>query len=215
MGLKPTTVQSVPVPAGTHVAVCTQVIDLGIQENKRFASRSHKIMFGWQIPDVRDKDGNPRMIWQEYTNSLGAKANLRRDVEAWLGAKLSPEHIKNFDPVKLIGRGCYLSVVHNDSDNGKTYANIGSLMPLPKGTPTPKPVGKTIVFDIDNWDQDVYDTFSEYLRKKIDEGRRNKDDDTAGDTDDGHGDGDGDQTAGAGIPEDDIPFSPGYHRAMP
>lgn len=74
-------------PAGTHIAVCYRVIDLGTQETtfKGEVKHQHKILISWEIPDEKMKDGRPFTIGKRYTWSMSEKANLRNDLESWRG----------------------------------------------------------------------------------------------------------------------------------
>ena len=119
-----------PAPAGVHQAVCVDVVDLGIldvtwQGTKK---QQHKINVAWQIDEARE-DGKPFLVFKRYTLSLGEKANLRKDLEAWLGRNITREEEHGFDVETLIGRNCLLNVTHNVSKD-KTYANVASIAPL-------------------------------------------------------------------------------------
>src|ERR1700743_3838249 len=82
-----------PVPAGTHFAVCDQVVDLGKQRivSQMYGeSIKHQVYIRWQIPAERvewefegQKKEGPAVIGKTYTVSLGDKANLRKDLQAW------------------------------------------------------------------------------------------------------------------------------------
>ena len=54
-----------PIPAGTYLAVCSMMIDLGLQYNERFGNTSPKVLIGWEIPGETieiDGEEKPRMI---------------------------------------------------------------------------------------------------------------------------------------------------------
>ena len=160
-----------PAPAGTHVAVCCQLIDLGCQHSEFYDKDTEKIMLGWELSNVLEGEpAKPRMVWKQYTRSLGKKANLRGDLENWRGRKFSGEELAAFDMTKLLGAGCLLSIIH-DTKEGTTYANVDAVMALPQGTPKPLVQGKTVLFDIDQWDEAVFGGFSENLQAKIRAGR--------------------------------------------
>lgn len=119
-------------PAGTHAAVCVDVIDLGILK-VAFGGKEkqqHKIAIVWQIDEVRD-DGKPHTIRKRYTLSLHQKASLRKDLESWRGKAFTEVELQGFDLECLLSVSCLLSVIHASSD-GSTFANIASIMKLPK-----------------------------------------------------------------------------------
>lgn len=131
-----------PAPQGPAAAVCVDVVNLGTVET-RFGAK-HKLDIVWSIDKrMKAKDrnslGRPYLVQQRYTVSLHEKSTLRQHLEAWFGKKMSDKTVKEgFDLEKLIGRGAYLSIRHNESD-GKVYANVVAVMPLPEGMPKPIP----------------------------------------------------------------------------
>jgi hypothetical protein len=126
-----------PAPEGLHQAVCVDVVDLGLVETQW--GQKPKVEIRWQL-DVVNADAGKRFdIRARYTLSLSEKANLRKQLETWRGRKFSQEELQGFDLEKLIGVNCQLQVIHNLSDEGKTYANVQAIVPhnakLPKIAP--------------------------------------------------------------------------------
>ena len=138
-----------PAPAGSHIGVCTQIIDLGTQHWQYLgeAKSGRKLRVAFQLPDeilkYEDKDGNeverPFLIMVEHLVSLNEKANLRKMFESWRGKKFTDAELEPF--VKnglvhlkgLLGVNCMINVVHVEKW-GQVYANIASISPVPKGT---------------------------------------------------------------------------------
>jgi hypothetical protein len=117
-----------PAPAGTHPAVCVDVVDLGMvltefQGKKR---QQHKIKIVWQLEE-HDGTGKRFLVNRRYTNSLHAKATLRRDLESWRGRPFSEGELNGFDLEVLLGVQALLSVTHNQRE-GTTYANVAGVM---------------------------------------------------------------------------------------
>lgn len=162
-----------PVPAGTHLAVCAQVIDLGHQESTFYQKVQHKVLLGWELPDEKDEKGTPFLIWKRYTLSLNEKATLRHHLEAWRGRKFTEDELKGFDLKNVLGKPCMICVVHNKEDN-KTYADVSSVMALPKGTVVPETTHPKVHFSLDEWDQGTFDAFSPGLKKVIDSSEERK-----------------------------------------
>lgn len=126
-----------PAPAGVHLAVCVDVVDLGWLEVmwQGLKKTQHKVNIAWQIAESRD-DGKPFLVFKRYTLSLHEKSALSHDMEGWRGKKFTEaERRGGWDVESIIGKCCLLNVTHNEASNGKTYANIASIMPLPKGMP--------------------------------------------------------------------------------
>lgn len=168
------------VPAGVHVARCFRVVDLGTQETNYNgeAKLTPQMSIYWELhgedndgaPLTAD-NGEPLTIFSTYTKSLGAKAKLRALLESWRGKPFDDGELKGFDVSKLLGAYCMVNVVHSAGSNGKTYANVSSVTPLPGALRNSKPAGvlPTQIIDLDNFDQEVYAALPEKLREKIDQ----------------------------------------------
>lgn len=147
-----------PVSPGTHFAICDQVVDLGKQRTNFQGQESvkHQVYIRWQIPTERvewEVDGTkkegPAVIGKTYTLSLGEKANLRKDLQAWRGKAFSPDELRGFDISKLLGVPATITVTHTEKD-GRTYANVASVGGLPKGMTPPLLEGEALLYDSDN-----------------------------------------------------------------
>ena len=156
-------------PPGSFAARCYQIIDLGHQtfEWKGEAKVAPKVRITWELNEMMS-DGRPFSISREYTASIGDKANLRKDLEAWRGRPFTAEELRNFSLENVLGAPCLLGVVHKPSKDGsKTYANVGSIMALPKGMVCPDLVNPAVKFDIGEFDQNIFNSLSSYVQKKI------------------------------------------------
>lgn len=159
-------------PAGSHIAVCYRAIDLGTQliEWKGNQKKQRKIMLSWELCDEFMKEGKneglPFSIHKRYTFSSSEKSTLIKDLEGWRGRAFTKEEYGKFSIQVLMGIGCMLSVVHVERD-GKTYANIGSIMKLPKGVTSKAPINPIVCFDLTKFDQKTYDELSDSLKATI------------------------------------------------
>lgn len=123
-----------PAPAGVATGICIRVIDLGHQTST-FSGKTRdvrKICFGFELPEVLieegEQEGEPYIIYQRFTASMGPKSNLKPFVENWFSKKMTTdEQIKEFsmNMKKLLGQPAQLNIIH--SEDGK-YANIGTIM---------------------------------------------------------------------------------------
>ena len=142
-----------PPPAGTFPAVCVAVIDLGTQASTYDGQTRHarKLQLTFELcdPEARRDDGSAFTVAKRFTASLHERSGLRKFTESWRGAPFSPADLKGFDLRTLLGKPCLLGVVHEVKPDGKTFANIASVMRLPKGMPTPQPTQELIAFDLD------------------------------------------------------------------
>ena len=163
-----------PPPAGTHLAVCYRVIDLGTQQVdwQGETKQQHKLMLSWELPDEKMEDGRPFSISQRYTFSSHEKARFRQDLEAWRGAKFTEADLagppNGFHVRKLLGVPCLLTVVHNVKQ-GKTYANISAVTKIMKGMVAPPLVNERVYFSLEpaEYSQETFDKLSSGLRAVI------------------------------------------------
>ena len=189
------------VPAGSHVAICYIVADLGLQPGSAlFPNPKHEVRLEFEIPEERIDD-KPMSIGQTFTASMNEKANLRKQLESWRGLAFTDEKAEEFDVASVLGVPCMLSVVHNTKAD-KTYANIKSISGLPKGFPKPKGENPQVLYDGN--DTTAFSKLPEWLQKKIEGQIRVKQAPETADTSE-YPDYNG-QFGDQGITDEDIPF---------
>jgi hypothetical protein len=166
------------VPPGNHRGICSMVVDLGNQrvQSQMYGEKiKHQVYVAWELPDEpvtwTDKDGaertGPMRIGKTYTVSLHENANLRADLESWRGRAFTEVELEGFDIAKLAGVSALINVAHKQGGNGKTYANVVAVTPLPKGMEKPTTNDGALVYDADN--VTAFDHLPEWLQKKIQE----------------------------------------------
>lgn len=165
-----------PIPAGAHLAICTMVADVGMQEG--FSGKpQRKVYLRFEVPDERvefERDGQkvegPAIIGKMYTLSLSEKANLRRDLENWRGRPFAPEELKGFDLSKLIGKPCQIAVTH-DAKDGKVYANLNGIMGVSKDqkarAATIRPESETVEYSVEDHDQSALEKLPKWIQEKV------------------------------------------------
>ncbi len=125
-----------PCPAGSYLARCVQLIDLGTQTAtyEGETKRARKVLVAWEILDdeCRRDDGQPFILSKRFTQSLHEKAALRKTLTSWRGRDFTPVELKGFELKAVLGKDAFISVIHTDKD-GKTFANIAAVMKPPKG----------------------------------------------------------------------------------
>lgn len=117
---------------GVVQAVIAEIRDLGLQKETYNGQEkeTHKILMRWQLGELDAKNNNePKRIYEKFTFSLHEKAKLRKRVTQ-IFKKEPPE---TFDFSKLVGVQRNVVIEHNVGKDGKTYANIGSILPLNAG----------------------------------------------------------------------------------
>ena len=159
-----------PVSAGMHNARCYQIIDLGHQTVPKYKAEGFSVMpkvrITWEICDEMMSDGRPFSISKEYTASLGEQARLRKDLDAWRGRLFTEKELTGFSLESILGKPCQLLISHSEK-NGKTYANISSIVPVKKTDVIPELVNPMVKFDLQEFDHAVFDTLTSYVQKKI------------------------------------------------
>jgi hypothetical protein len=162
------------VPAGSHIARCIQMIEIGTVEDtfQGEAKRLHKVRITWELPlekkVFKQEQGEmPFIISKEYTLSMHEKAKLRKDLSSWRGRGFTDEEARAFDITKLLGVPCMINVVHQVSKNGGVYANVAGLSPLPKGLTCPDQINPTFVLSYDDFDWKKFDSLPQWLKDKM------------------------------------------------
>jgi hypothetical protein len=137
-------------PAGQYQAVCCELIDMGFS-TKNYKNQDtgvdeqknvHEVCYVFQVNKVDDESGKRFEVRTKPFNLvLSEKSNLKAFLLQWRGHDLLPEELKPPGVLldALVGKNALLQVVHNQS-KGKTYANIGSIMPLMEGIPEIQPL---------------------------------------------------------------------------
>ena len=153
-----------PAPAGLHDAVCISVIDLGMQSGP-FGVKP-KILLQWELPNVLTDDGKPYQISRTFGANLHKQGSLRPILAAWRGRDFTPEELKQFDVVALLGKPVKLLIQHT-ANGDKTYANVSATVKPDAGQLT-QTLAPRLHFDMDSPDESVKAQLPEWIRKLID-----------------------------------------------
>ena len=168
-----------PVPAGLHLARCYRIIDLGTQRSEYEGVEKHqrKIMLGWELHGKDDEGdelvtdrGDPLAIFKNYTLSWNDKANLRIDLQNWRNKPFTEEEMRRFDIQTILGAWCMLTVIQRPGKNGKLYANVKAVSPVPsviKSAGLPPAINVNQVFRLADPDLELYETFGKGLKAMI------------------------------------------------
>lgn len=166
-----------PTPEGQHEMICCRVIDIGTHKTEFQGETKHqrKVLITWEIPAIRTQiDGKdlPALHSERFTWSFHDKANLRKFLENWRGTPFKPEDFSGpphgFHIKKLVGVPCLTQIMNETGGNGKTYANMTSIMRYPgKIENWPKAESDLIFFDLDAFDQATFDKLPKRLKAQI------------------------------------------------
>lgn len=158
-----------PAPAGTHLAVCFGLIDLGTQ-TEAFQGKTKvapKIWIWWELTEEKTPDGKPVTVGSFFTASLGEKANLRAMLQAWRGRPFTPEELKGFQLRDIVGKPCMLTIIHEPKKSGGIIDKVKSVSGMPKGMARPAIQQQPVVLDLNKFDQTTYDTLPNFLKDMI------------------------------------------------
>lgn len=159
-------------PAGTHKAVCIQVIDLGTQERSPYQGKERKptrrVRIAWELADELDSEGRRFIVGQSYNFSMNERAALRQDLESWRGVPFQDSDFGpgGFDLKNLLGVNCLLGVVHNEH-NERTYANLKTISKMMKGVEPAQAVSPLFLFTLDQFNDQEFEQVPEWLRETI------------------------------------------------
>lgn len=155
------------VEPGVYMALCVGVIDLGEQYSEKYKNYSNKVQIVWELPtETVEVDGKqePKQLSKEFAVATKSGCKLRSCIESWVGRKMDDEAFSEFDLFDLIGRPCQLNVLNSESGE---YSNVDNVIPVPKGMPDMTSDTPTIRWDMDAWDNAVFDKLPEWVKDKI------------------------------------------------
>jgi hypothetical protein len=90
-------------------------------------------------------------------------------LESWRGKSFTDDELRGFDLTNLLDKWCMITVQHRES-NGKTYADAVAVTPVPAVVAKaglPSGVNPTLLFDMQKFDQAVFDSLSDGLKNQI------------------------------------------------
>jgi len=162
-------------PAGSHIARCYALIDLGSQPHKnkvtgeQWIQRDVRLCF--ELPTERmlgcydeKVKGKPFGVMTTTKQSLHPQAGLRKLLEGWRGKKFDATSIEQFEPKNLVGLSCRLNLVENGN-----YINIQSVSKLGRGEVCPPCVNPEVFFSLEEgeFDPQLLETLPQKTRELI------------------------------------------------
>lgn len=159
-------------PVGMHLARIYQIIDLGTTEQTgQFGGKKRKVQILFELPLETavfdpEKGEQPYYARNMYTLSMHEKSTLRKDVHSIEGKTLTEDEAKKYNVFSLIGRECMVNIIHKQSGE-KTFANIQTITPLPKGMVCPPAVNPPLVFSTQQPDMEIFRKLPEFVQDKI------------------------------------------------
>lgn len=161
-----------PIQAGTYLAVCVGIIDIGKQYNAKFNNYKNKVIIIFEIPSETieiDGEQKPRWLSKEYSFSLHENSKLYKMLRSWRAKDFSEEELSEdggFQLADMAGKGCMISVTLTEKD-GKRYNNVDSVMGLPAGLPVPELQNDILIYDMEEPDAEVFEKIPLWIQDKI------------------------------------------------
>lgn len=156
-----------PVEPGVYMAVCVGVVDLGEQYSEVYKSYSNKVKFVWALPgELMEVDGKmeERQLSREFSVATKKTSKLRTFLGSWNSKNYSDDEYMELDLFEQVGKACQLNVVLNDTGE---YANVDSVMPIPKGMPAPTSKTAFFTWDMDKWDDASFEKLPQWTQDQI------------------------------------------------
>lgn len=162
------------ITAGQQRARLVQVIDLGLQNQRPYKGEekppAYELYLTFEFPDERiEIDGVSRPKWKSKRMKLSS--HEKSTCFNWYN-KMDPTGKAKGEWGHLLGDGIGALIVHDAGQGknaGKTFDNIGDLIPLMKGVEVPPLENDPALFDLVNPDATVWDKLPEWLQNIIKE----------------------------------------------
>ena len=116
---------------GLHSAILADIVDLGLVQGKWGPQEKVRLVF---IVDEQDSEGEPIRVVVTCTLTLHPKSQLTELVNALMPGSRNVKDLA-LDPETLVGKRCLLTTEQSTNDQGRTYANIKSALPLRNDSP--------------------------------------------------------------------------------
>jgi hypothetical protein len=160
-------------PAGTHIARCCRVIELGLQMSPLYQTYLPRLLLAWELPYQLLSDGKPFLVTTTYHCRLTERTKLMQLLESWRGqafTKTECEHLEKegFDLSRLLGKPCMLTLQYRqDPRYPQPWAHITDVKPLPEGTTCPDAINPLLYYALNEHSEGAFAALPERIRHKI------------------------------------------------
>lgn len=150
---------------GVYPARCIQVVELGRHPNRFYnPEKDHpdnafrpELLIAWELSEPM-QDGRPFVVSWRDRNVITEKSNLCKLLTAWRGKPFSKAELLRFELKNILDACCYLNLVESQPDrNGRTWINVESAIPLPKGIACDPRYNELIDFSIADIETELFD----------------------------------------------------------
>lgn len=110
-------------PAGVHTGCITGIYNIGRQWNNFNKEYKPIIKIKFEL-NVNNKQNKPFVVYQDYTASMDARANLRTLVHSLEGRDLNDTEAAAYSVGKILGRCVLIQLTHKLKQDGRTYKYV-------------------------------------------------------------------------------------------
>lgn len=167
---KKTASQVAPMEAGTYIAICVGIVDIGEQKSDLYNTYAHQVVFIWEIPSARievEGEDKPRWLSEFYRVSLNEKANLAKMLTSWRGKAFTEDEADGFDLSEMLGKACQLQVLLAARNDEAACNRIAGVFGLPKGFESPAAESPLLLYSIEDGENETFKALPEWIRGKI------------------------------------------------
>lgn len=164
------------IPSGNYIARCYKMIEIGTCDEEYLGVKKQvkKINITWELPTElkvfkEEKGAQPLVISREFTLSMHENSGLRAVLQSWRGKAFTEQEAERFDVTVLLTKPCMLNIIHVQGKKNpeKTYEQISSITPLPKGVTCPAQINKTFELSYDNFSQELFAMLPDFIKDKM------------------------------------------------
>lgn len=153
-----------PLATGQYNAVCSAIAAVGPVNSPYYKNISNKVYIKFE---AEKPDGTMGEIWMGETQSLSSKSNLGNKLRNWRQKDFSPEELKEFRLVNILGVPAKIDVTQTTTKAGKPFAKITNIYRADK----PMKASETWTYDVDDPAQTNYDKLPKFIKNVIEENK--------------------------------------------
>ncbi len=168
---------SEPMSAGTYMARISSVVDLGIQQRPPYLGvekppvQMIHVSYTFPTEEYIDPEegptGEPRVLSESFS---ALPRSVERSKAATRLTRIDPDNEIGNDFSKLAGRPVVVTIVHNPGrgkHEGRVFANVADVTAPVKGVEVEELKGEAVIFDLDSFDDSVFQELPAFVRERI------------------------------------------------
>ena len=153
--------------AGVYPARCIVCAELGTFDVmwQGEAKTRKELLLGFEVGELM-QDGLPFVVSWRGTNSLNENSKLFKLLSTWRGKPFSQAELAHFEMKNVLDKCCLINVTTSEKD-GKTWAKVDNIMPLPKGMNCAERVNDLVDFGIHEIKEGDWEKLWPWVQKAV------------------------------------------------